>query len=223
MFLRRSSRQMLKFIAIFLWLSLLAACSPGGEYGIDIHFVPESRFSEIEENYQPLNHGFFWAYWTPSGRIRHADILISSDIAQRFRNHFIREELTQSLGLMNDSPRFPDSIFFSGPGTNDYYLPLDQQIIAMLYQEEIKTHHSPVQVRNILQEDHSQAEVGYFFEIALNTEFGGNESAVRKWSGEIPVRIHGTPTDSDLRELEKIIFELNQLTEDIELRLTSPN
>jgi hypothetical protein len=47
----------------------------------------------------------------------------------------LREELTQSLGLCNDSWEYPNSIFYQGWSTNTEYSDLDKEIIQMLYNE----------------------------------------------------------------------------------------
>ena len=83
---------------------------------LSITFSPESDFTSIDPNYVPTNYGFFWALWHDDNFVIYdASILISSiDITQEERSHLIREELTQSLGLMNDSNKYEDSIFYSG-------------------------------------------------------------------------------------------------------------
>ncbi|MCH7940337.1 MAG: DUF2927 domain-containing protein [Candidatus Marinimicrobia bacterium] len=106
---------------------------------IEIHFLPESEFRLIEPNYVPLNYGFFWVNWSISGSIYHARILISTDhVTQQERSHLIREELTQSLGLMKDSYRYPDSIFYQGWTDVTRYLPIDSTVIEILYRSEIR-------------------------------------------------------------------------------------
>ena len=50
------------------------------------------------------------------------------------RAHLIREELTQSLGLLADSARYEDSIFYQEWTTTNRYSPLDRAVIEMLYQ-----------------------------------------------------------------------------------------
>lgn len=45
----------------------------------------------------------------------------------------LREEVTQSLGLFNDSWKYPNSIFYQGSNSNTEYSDLDKEIIQMLY------------------------------------------------------------------------------------------
>ena len=82
---------------------------------VEIYFVPESDFRKHEPNYVPTNFGFFWVWWNASFEIIRSRIMISTDrITPKERSHLIREELTQSLGLMNDSWAYKESIFYQG-------------------------------------------------------------------------------------------------------------
>ena len=47
--------------------------------------------------------------------------------------HVLREEITQSLGLPNDSWKYAESIFYQGGSTSMKYSELDKQLISMLY------------------------------------------------------------------------------------------
>jgi len=49
------------------------------------------------------------------------------------RKHVLREELTQCLGLGNDSFSYPESIFYQGWTETQSYSELDKEIIKMLY------------------------------------------------------------------------------------------
>jgi hypothetical protein len=101
---------------------------------IDIYFVPESRFATLEPAYVPVNLGFYRVWWQGSGAIYRARILIASQgITQRERSHLVREELTQSLGLFNDSWKYPDSIFYQGWTDTTEYLELDAAAVRLLY------------------------------------------------------------------------------------------
>ena len=54
----------------------------------------------------------------------------------------ILEEITQSLGLMNDSDQHPDSIFFENQEENETitteYSSLDSTLIKLLYDPQMK-------------------------------------------------------------------------------------
>ncbi len=101
---------------------------------VDLYFAPEARFSSIEPGYIPVNMGFFWTWWDETGALDEAHILISTTgVTQAERDHLIREELTQSLGLMQDSYAHEDSVFYQGWTDTPAYSPLDEQLIEMLY------------------------------------------------------------------------------------------
>ncbi|MEO1208845.1 MAG: DUF2927 domain-containing protein [Cyanobacteria bacterium J06638_20] len=101
-----------------------------------IRFIPEEQFASVEPNYVPRNLGFFWVQLAEDA-ITNARILISTTgITQEERNHLIREEVTQAMGLMNDSPRHADSIFhseWSSTAKVQGYSELDKAVIRMLY------------------------------------------------------------------------------------------
>jgi len=104
-----------------------------------IHFVPEQKFAQIVPSYQPGNSGFFWVNWNEAKHITQATILISTTgITQKERSHLIREELTQSMGLMADSQKYPDSIFYQGWTEVNEYSAVDKQVIQMLYDPQVK-------------------------------------------------------------------------------------
>jgi hypothetical protein len=119
---------------------------------ITITFSPESDFSEIDSNYVPTNYGFFWALWHDDNYvIYNASILISSaGITQDERSHLIREELTQSLGLMNDSVKYEDSIFYQDWTDVTQYSDIDKAVIQLLYQKNIKAGMTKEQVLTAL-------------------------------------------------------------------------
>ncbi|MBS1195348.1 MAG: hypothetical protein H6R33_68 [Actinobacteria bacterium] len=102
---------------------------------VEIHFAPEADFSSILPEYVPGNLAFFYAWWDDLGIITEAVVLISTTGTDADeRAHLIREELTQTLGLMNDSPRYEDSIFYTEWTTVNRYAPIDRAVIEMLYQ-----------------------------------------------------------------------------------------
>jgi hypothetical protein len=104
----------------------------------DLYFAPESEFASIAPEYVPVNMGFFWTWWDQDGGITRARLLVSTtDITQTERDHIIREEVTQSLGLMNDSYTYKDSVFYQGWTSPTKYSALDESLIEMLYLPEV--------------------------------------------------------------------------------------
>lgn len=52
-----------------------------------------------------------------------------------FQKHILREEVTQSLGLFNDSEKYTNSIFYDGYSVVTEYSEIDKELIDMLYNE----------------------------------------------------------------------------------------
>ncbi len=117
---------------------------------VTIHFAPEWEFKKLEPNYQPVNYGYFWTRWSDD-TITSANILITSkQITQKERSHLIREELTQALGLMQDSNRYADSMFYQPWTDVTQYSSLDQALIKMLYSPQIRPGMTQAQVIGVL-------------------------------------------------------------------------
>jgi hypothetical protein len=108
---------------------------------IEIYFVPLAEFEVIgrKKGFPVVagNWGYFYTFWTGDNAIYKAYVLIASDkLYGDSLRHFTFEEVTQSLGLSNDSPIFPDSIFFAeGPngGNATELSPLDRQLLRFHY------------------------------------------------------------------------------------------
>lgn len=124
-----------------------------GSANATIHFTPPHSFAAIEPNYVPGNLGFFWVNWTGQDDIFRATILVAStEITQQERAHLIREEVTQSLGLMNDSNRYAASIFYAPWTTVTAYAPIDSTLIEMLYLPQITAGMSDAEAEQALRQ-----------------------------------------------------------------------
>ncbi len=121
---------------------------------IEIYFVPKSEFSQIEKHYKLGNAGFFWSWWNPlTNEIYRARILISTTgLTQQERNHLIYEELTQSLGLMKDSNRYADSIFYRPWSRITSFSEMDKAVIELLYHQAIRLGMNRKKVIKVLEE-----------------------------------------------------------------------
>jgi hypothetical protein len=107
---------------------------------VRIRFVPEPQFRNYEPRYVPVNFGFFATNWDAKGTIQSANVLINSQgITQKERSHLIREELTQSLGLMRDSYKYSTSMFYQPWTDVTQYAEIDKALIRMLYSPNIQT------------------------------------------------------------------------------------
>ena len=97
------------------------------------------------------NNAMFWASWNRRGEIWRATILVSTDASRSVSRtrHLLLEEMTQALGMMNDSPRFPESVFFetsAAYGTAETLGRLDRKTVALLY-AHLPTNARPCRVR----------------------------------------------------------------------------
>ena len=119
---------------------------------VEIIYAPETDFSRLEPNYVPGNLGFFRTSWN-AGVLNHAKILITSTnrVTQRERSHLLREELTQVMGLVRDSWRDQNSIFYQGWTDVNQYTDDDRAVIQILYLSNIRPGMSRSQVVSTLQ------------------------------------------------------------------------
>ncbi|HEY9668533.1 MAG TPA: DUF2927 domain-containing protein, partial [Coleofasciculaceae cyanobacterium] len=118
---------------------------------LELYFIPEPRFASYEPNYQPINYGFFWNSWDKD-IIYHSRILITTvGVTQKERSHLIREELTQSLGLMKDSDKYRESIFYQDWTDTTSYAAIDKAVIEMLYRPEIRPGMTKAQVLEVFR------------------------------------------------------------------------
>ncbi len=103
----------------------------------------QSYWQSIEPSARHLlkrNKGFFYIHLSEDKSIKRASILIDTSLALdlRVQKHLLREELTQVLGLVNDSWKYRDSIFYQGWTRTQHYSPLDKIIIKKLYQPQLR-------------------------------------------------------------------------------------
>jgi hypothetical protein len=90
--------------------------------GFDRHAPPEAR----------KNSGYVHLWWSPFGTAYRARILVRNEgLTPKRRRHVIREELTQALGLLNDSWAYPDSIFYQGLSEKVEFSTLDRAVIRL--------------------------------------------------------------------------------------------
>jgi hypothetical protein len=89
----------------------------------------KNKYSLTDPQRLENNWGYFEVY--ASSGIMYVDTYRNGDhVTQK---HLLREELTQSLGLFNDSWEYPESIFYQGWTTTTEFAPIDRELIDMLY------------------------------------------------------------------------------------------
>ena len=101
-----------------------------------ILFGSEKEFNDFEpysKRFTKNNYGAFVYYgdtYITRANI-YVDIYRTKSI--NAQKHLLREELTQSLGLFNDTYDYPNSIFYEGWTETTKYSDIDVRLIKMLY------------------------------------------------------------------------------------------
>lgn len=99
---------------------------------VEVRFVPQAGFDRYAPDYARKNAGYVYIWWTWWYSIFRGRVLIRSEgLSRRQRAHVIREEVTQALGLLNDSWRYPDSIFYQGPSEVTEFSEIDRAVIRL--------------------------------------------------------------------------------------------
>ncbi len=115
---------------------------------------PTIYYKTIEPSSQPyvyMNDAMFWIYWTNQKHIYKGSMWVDSTLSVMKQRALLREELTQSLGLMNDSHRYTNSVFYEGLAWPTSYSDIDKQIIKILYSDRIRPSMSKGAVKQTIQ------------------------------------------------------------------------
>jgi hypothetical protein len=96
---------------------------------MDFFFVDESDMASVLPIHVVGNVGLFNYDWDGSNVITGMTVVIANEIESRELEHFVLEETTQAMGLINDVDD-PISIFDGGMGRTTSYSTLDQAVIA---------------------------------------------------------------------------------------------
>ncbi|MEE2826133.1 MAG: DUF2927 domain-containing protein [Planctomycetota bacterium] len=127
---------------------------------IQLHFVPLKEFETLAEaegfKVSGSDWGVFYMRWNRFHEIESAVVLIAEDkLRGRRLQHFLLEELTQSLGMAGDSTRFKESVFYEDGGQRQFgtateLSELDRKLIRFLY-EHVPAGTSPVELGVFLE------------------------------------------------------------------------
>jgi hypothetical protein len=92
-----------------------------------------NNYDEESIGYTDHNQGLFIAYG--GNNLTRATMYVDIKRTKRddAQKHLLREELTQALGLSNDSYDYPESIFYQGWTETTEYTELDKEVIQMMY------------------------------------------------------------------------------------------
>lgn len=124
----------------------------GEQPNVEIVFAPERTFHEYEPNYVPRNTSFFWVQWNGVGEIYHSRILLDTALDAELRAALLREEFTQSLGLLNTSSAYPESIFNDHQGFQPtMFAPIDERLVEMIFRPELLPGMNAMFIENLLR------------------------------------------------------------------------
>lgn len=117
-----------------------------------MYFVPHEDYKDYTYDKVLQRQVAFFQYYSDSNNaIYKARILLpTTRFNQMNRNHLIREELTQALGMGNDSYLYDDSVFYQRRNFPDKYTKLDEKVIEILYREDIKLGMNKKEVLEVL-------------------------------------------------------------------------
>ena len=103
-----------------------------------IHFADDKEYKKITpQNITDNTDGFASCWWQDSVIFK-AVIGIRTSMPQRERNSVIWEEIVQSMGLQNDSYKYPDSLFYQGYNEVQGPNTLDWLLFEILYHKDMR-------------------------------------------------------------------------------------
>lgn len=96
--------------------------------------------------------GMFWVYWQNGSTIfkGHMYVDIQRTVELSCQKHLLREELTQALGLMQDSFSYEQSIFYQDWTCGNEFADVDERVIAYHLHPDMKPGMTREQARQVL-------------------------------------------------------------------------
>ena len=195
-----------------------------GEADIRVYFSPLAEFPKIAKrekfNYAKGNIGYVYIKWNRKREIFDGTVLLASDrLRGKNLRHFALEEITQSLGPLNDSADLRDSIFYSGPdggGNAQRLSQRDRELLALLY-SDLKPGSNERQVQAAIQKrwfpnlsfEADSKDSVWAQAILLGPEFGGVGRLCSRWVKSPALSVFGG-TDEHDELVQKIVFHLNE-------------
>jgi len=121
-----------------------------------IFFGTGTKYAELFPDESTLvnsNWALFYVFWNSQNQFSSGHMYVDISRADLIiQKHLLREELTQSLGLAIDSPRYIGSIFQSAWTSTIEYAPIDKDLIRLLYHPEMFVGLNETQVDKVLRE-----------------------------------------------------------------------
>jgi hypothetical protein len=117
----------------------LKICNNKFDADIKVYYLSKSEAMVKFENFSSYNRGLFQVYCNLRKEIINADVIISISESAQIRRETLLEELTQSLGLMDDSETHIESLFYNDFKFNRFLSKTDIDLIKILYNSGIKS------------------------------------------------------------------------------------
>jgi hypothetical protein len=126
----------------------------GSESGnLTLSFVPTAEMASASENYSPGDKGCYYIYWDSKCRITKGVIAIDTSITtQEERNSLITEFVARSLGILNNSSKYSDSIFYNQWMKLQKPSSIDGYVIAFLYSTAVRAGQTEADAREALRQ-----------------------------------------------------------------------
>lgn len=107
------------------------------EANVLVLFGSKQDFINLDRTIEPYvktNEGLF-KIKNEGKKITNGEMYVNTEgtLTSKEKKHLLREELTQLLGLCNDSYRYENSIFYQGWTDTTEYAEIDKELIKMLY------------------------------------------------------------------------------------------
>jgi hypothetical protein len=104
-------------------------------------FIDYDKIEPVAEPFTAKNYGLSCVYSDANNDNYKGSFYVdvvrsgwfSGEESNMLKRHILREELTQSLGLLNDSMKYPDSIFYEDWSLVTEFSELDKEIIRRHY------------------------------------------------------------------------------------------
>ena len=131
-----------------------------GNANINIYIVKQSEFQRYIPQYKGVERqqGLFYVSINNNGVIDRATICVEDGLEKTLKHHLLREELTQTMGLLADSYKYPESVFQQNPSyIPTEYAGIDRAVIQLLYDNKIRPGMVRQEVTQVLQSSVSVA------------------------------------------------------------------
>lgn len=136
----------------------LTIVSKASEANFRIFLGPSDNYEDFEPNAAPYisqNYGLFWLYWDSQSVIYRGSMYVDTERTTELscQKHLLREEMTQSLGLMNDSFEYSESIFQQDWTCTTEYSAEDEMLIQYILNPALSANMSKEEITQYFMEN----------------------------------------------------------------------